>query len=136
MFTQRQNEILEAVVNRIIPADQDPGGWEGGVGDYLFHQFEGDLKPLLPFYVLGLDALDSESLALYSAEFDRLPTVLRDELLAHLEVGKVITVWPIDAAAWFRTVVEHCAEGYYSDPGNGGNINGLSWKMIGFEVRG
>ena len=44
MLNQRQTEILEAMVNRIIPADQDPGGWDGGVGDYLFRQFEGDLK--------------------------------------------------------------------------------------------
>jgi hypothetical protein len=136
MLNQRQTEILEAMVNRIIPADEDPGGWDGGVGDYLSRQFEGDLKHLLPAYQLGLDALDAESHALYAASFDRLPSVLRDELLAHLEVGKVITVWALDPAAWFRMVVEHCAEGFYSDPGNGGNKNGVSWKMIGFEVCG
>jgi hypothetical protein len=136
MLSERQIEILEAMVNRIIPADQDPGGWDGGVGDYLFRQFEGDLKHLLPVYELGLDALDVESQALYAATFDRLPTVLRDELLAHLEVGKIITVWPLDAAAFFHMVVEHCAEGYYSDPGNGGNKESASWKMIGFEVKG
>src|SRR4051812_28531392 len=119
MLNTRQSEILEAMVNRIIPADQDPGGWDGGVGDYLACQFERDLKYLLPVYQLGLDALDVESNALYGASFDRLPSVLRDELLAHLEVGKVLTVWALDPAAWFRTVVEHCAEGYYSDPGNG-----------------
>jgi len=136
MLSERQLEILEAMVNRIIPADEDPGGWEGGVGDYLIRQFEGDLKHLVTFYALGLDALDAESRALYATSFDRLPTVLRDELLAHLEVGKIITVWPIDAAIFFRLVVEHCAEGYYSDPGNGGNKNAASWKMIGFEVRG
>ncbi|MEO8393076.1 MAG: gluconate 2-dehydrogenase subunit 3 family protein [Chloroflexota bacterium] len=135
MLNTRQLEILEAMVNRVIPADQDPGGWEGGVGDYLFRQFAGDLKHLLPFYALGLNALDAESNALYGASFDRLPSVLRDELLAHIEVGTVITVWGLDAALWFRTVIEHCAEGYYSDPGNGGNKNAQSWKMIGFEVR-
>ena len=136
MLNARQMEILEAVVNRMIPSDNDPGGWEGGVGDYLLRQFERDLKHLLPVYQLGLDALDIEARALYSASFDRLPTILRDELLAHVEVGKVITVWAVDPAAFFRMMAEHCAEGYYSDPGNGGNKDGISWKMIGFEVRG
>jgi hypothetical protein len=27
-------------------------------------------------------------------------------------------------------------EGFYGDPGNGGNRNAVSWHMIGFEVRG
>src|SRR5687768_3250849 len=26
---------LRAAINRVIPADEWPGGWEGGVGDYL-----------------------------------------------------------------------------------------------------
>jgi hypothetical protein len=33
-------------------------------------------------------------------------------------------------------LAEHCAEGFYSDPGNGGNHSESAWKMIGFEVRG
>jgi hypothetical protein len=32
--------------------------------------------------------------------------------------------------------VEHSAEGFYSDPGNGGNRDNIAWKMIGFEVTG
>ena len=33
-------------------------------------------------------------------------------------------------------IVEHCAEGFYSNPENGGNKDGIAWEMIGFEVRG
>jgi len=136
MLPPRQLEILEALVNRIIPADDDPGGWEAGVGDYLLRQFERDLKPQLQMYVLGLDALDSEARAVYTESFDRLPATKQDELLGHIEAGKVTTLWVVDPVVFFRMVVNHCAEGYYSDPGNGGNKDGVSWKMIGFEVRG
>ena len=41
-----------------------------------------------------------------------------------------------DPVAFFQTAVEHAMEGFYSDPGNGGNHDGVSWRMIGFEVRG
>ncbi len=135
MLTSRQTALLQVLVNRIIPADDAPGGWEGGVRDYLARQFEGDLKSQLPLYRLGLDALDAESRAVYNAPLDRLPTTVQDELLAQIELGEVVTAWPIDPPTWFRRVVDHCAEGYYSDPANGGNPDAASWKMIGFEVR-
>ena len=134
MLTARQIEILEALVNRIIPADDYPGGWEAGVGDYLFRQFERDLKHMLPVYALGLDALDSEARAIYHQPFDQLPPAAQDELLGRVEAGKVTTMWAVDPATFFRMAAEHCAEGYYSDPGNGGNKDGVSWQMMGFEV--
>ena len=30
-------------------------------------------------------------------------------------------------------LVNHAAEGYYADPGQGGNRNRVSWRMIGFQ---
>lgn len=136
MLTARQVEVLKALVNRIIPADDYPGGWDAGVGNYLFGQFERDLKHALPIYALGLDALDAEAQAVYGANFDRLAETVQDDLLGRIEAGGVSTVWAVDAAAFFRLAVEHCAEGYYSDPGNGGNKDGVSWGMMGFEVTG
>ena len=136
MFSPRQIELLRALIDSIIPADEDPGGWEAGVGNYLFHQFERDLKHLLPLYVLGLEALDAEAQAVYHLSFDRLPAHQQNELLMRIEVGSMVSTWLIDPIAFFRMAVEHCAEGYYSNPENGGNHGGASWKMIGFEVRG
>ena len=43
--------------------------------------------------------------------------------------------WPVDPAEFFRNVIEHVMEGYYSDPGNGGNRDSIAWRMIGFEAR-
>jgi hypothetical protein len=136
LLSLRQIEILQAVVNRIIPADQHVSGWDAGVGDYLFRQFERDLKWALPLYALALDAIDAEARADYRSPFARMIPALQDDLLARIENGKVITLWQIDPAAFFRLLCEHCAEGFYADPGNGGNRGGVSWKMIGFEVRG
>jgi hypothetical protein len=135
MLSERQIVILEALVNRVIPPDDDPGGWEAGVGDYLFKQFERDLKALVPVYALGLDALDAEAREA-GQRFAELPVEVQDSLLWLVEAGEVRTAWGVDPVSFFRMVVDHCAEGFYADPGNGGNRDGVSWKMIGFEVSG
>lgn len=46
-LTEGQQHTLRAAVDRIIPADDYPGAWQCGVGDYLARQFESDLRPML-----------------------------------------------------------------------------------------
>jgi hypothetical protein len=136
MLTESQHTALRALVDRIIPADDFPSGWQAGVGDYLAGQFERDLRPQLDHYRIGLDALDAEAQANTGARFAELDAAEQDALLRRIEAGRVTTAWPIDPAAFFQVAVEHAMEGFYSDPGNGGNRDGIAWRMIGFEVRG
>jgi hypothetical protein len=136
MFNARQLATLQALVDRISPADDFPSGWQAGVGDYLAGQFERDLRPQLERYRAGLDALDAEARAIAGVGFVELDAAGQDALLGRVEAGQVQADWPIDPAAFFRDAIEHAAEGFYSDPGNGGNRDGVSWRMIGFEVRG
>jgi len=136
MLSSKQVAVLQLVVDRIIPPDGDPGGWESGVGDYLARQFERDLKDVVDMYRTGLDALAAEAQALYGIDFAALTASAIDALLARLERGEVATTWTINPADFFVMLVNHSMEGYYGDPGNGGNRNGASWKMIGFEVTG
>ena len=136
MLTELQRATLRALVDRIIPADDFPSGWQAGVGDYLARQFKRDLRPQLDRYRVGLDALDAEAQAGSGLRFAELVATDQDALLRRVEAGTVATAWPIDPAAFFQAAVEHAMEGFYSDPGNGGNHDGVSWRMIGFEVRG
>lgn len=135
MFTEWQLATLRALVDRIIPADDFPSGWDAGVGDYLGRQFERDLRPQLDRYRAGLDALDLEAHTTNSTSFAELEAAGQDALLRRIEAGQVTADWPIDPAAFFHDAVEHAMEGFYSDPGNGGNRDSVSWRMIGFEVR-
>ena len=57
MLTEQQLATLRALVDRIIPADDFPSGWQAGVGDYLAGQFKRDLRGQLDRYRAGLDAL-------------------------------------------------------------------------------
>ena len=136
VLTEYQRETLRALIDRIIPADDFPGGWEAGVGDYLDRQFAADLRPLIEMYRAGLDALDGEARAMTGVDFAQLAPDTQDEVLRRVEAGDVSADWSVDPSAFFRTAIEHAAEGYYGDPGNGGNRDEVSWRMIGFEVTG
>lgn len=131
-LTATQETTLRAAVDRIIPPDDDPGGWAAGVGDYLSCQFTRDLAPLLDRYEAGLAALDAAAHRAHAAPFAALPPATQDELLTAVERGQ-----HGDALAlFFATLVTHTMEGFYGDPGNGGNRDAAAWAMIGFAVRG
>ena len=136
MLSPKQLDTLRAAIDRIIPPDNYPGGWEAGVGDYLARQFERDLKDAVALYHAGLDALDADAHILYGNDFAALDSHLQDSLLSRLEQSHVLAGWSIDPSQFFERFVNHCMEGYYSDPGNGGNRSGIAWTMIGFEVTG
>jgi hypothetical protein len=122
-------------MNRIIPADDFPDAWEAGIGDYLARQFELDLRPQLEIYQLGLEALEAECQDSVGIGFAGLDAAAQDVILGRIETGQVMSSWPVDPAEFFRIVIEHVMEGYYSDPGNGGNRDATAWRMIGFEAR-
>lgn len=136
MFDAEQTKCLRALLDTVIPPDDYPGAWEAGVGDYLMGQLTGDLADKLPLYRSWLDGLAAEARAVVGMDFADMSLAERTEALARIERGAVETAWSIEPASFFREIVEHCAEGYYSDPGNGGNRDGIAWQMIGFEVSG
>jgi gluconate 2-dehydrogenase gamma chain len=120
-------------MNRIIPQDDFPDAWEADVGDYLARQFERDLRSQVEIYRLGLEALEAESQAFAGQGFTELDASTQDAILNRIETGQVALPWPVDPTRFFHMVIEHVMEGYYSDPGNGGNRDSISWRMIGFE---
>ena len=135
-LTTDQLRCLNALIDTLIPPDDWPGGVDAGVVGYLVRLLR-DQRELLPIYESGLDLLDLEAHA-YRAwtDFHELDPSERTELLVNLEKGVTSREWPFSPSWFLSTAVNHAAEGFYSDPGNGGNRDGVAWKMIGFEVRG
>jgi Gluconate 2-dehydrogenase subunit 3 len=132
MLTPTHWNILRSLMNRIIPADDFPDAWEAGVGDYLTRQFDSDIHSHVETYQLGLEALEAESQAHAGKGFTELDASAQDMILSRIETGQVMVSWPVDPTGFFHMVIEHVMEGYYSDPGNGGNRDSIAWKMIGF----
>lgn len=132
MLPPAQLDTLHSLMDRIIPPDQDVGAWDAGVADYLAKQFAGDLREYVDVYRAGLEALEAEALARTQTSFAALPADAQDALLRQVEAGQVVHAWPLDPAQFFAEVVQHVSEGYYADPGNGGNRDQAAWQMIGF----
>ena len=133
MLTAYHWNILRSMMNRIIPQDDFPNAWDAGVGNYLSHQFERDLQHQVEDYRLGLETLEAESQAYAGKNFTELDASTQDMILSRLETGQVTLSWPVNPTEFFHIVIEHVMEGYYSDPGNGGNRDSKSWQMIGFK---
>ncbi len=129
LLTTRRSRTLQSAVDRIIPADDYPSGWGAGVGDYFARLLAREPR-FLPVYRDGLDALEAEA----GGDFSGLGPGQQDALLRDVEAGRVRTPWSQDPAAFFRLLVEQTMEGFYADPGNGGNRGGVAWDMIGYGV--
>jgi len=119
-LNERQTQTLHALVNCIVPADDYPNGWDAGVGEYLARLLTRE-PPLLFAYRSGLDAIEAEA-----PGFCLLPAPAQNALLTCLERE--------ERGAFFRLLVTHVMEGFYADPGSGGNRDGIAWQMIGYKV--
>jgi len=135
MLTADHWNTLRSMMNRIIPQDDFPNAWDAGVGNYLSLQFERDLQHQVGNFCLGLETLEAESQAYSGKSFSELDSSTQDMLLSRIESGQVTLSWSVNPTEFFRMVIEHVMEGYYSDPGNGGNRDSIAWRMIGFESR-
>ena len=106
-FTENEVTILKALFDTLIPPDDFPGGWEGGVERYLLQAFQTDLRDAVPAYKTAVSNLG-------------------DAFLGQSYEERVETIRSFDPE-FVDLAATHAAEGYYSAPGPG-------WQMIGFEV--
>ena len=107
-------ETLRAAVDTVVPADEWPGGWDGGVAELLERDGDAVLgwaRPLLERATAWLDAAGFE-------------TVDREALLARLARE--------DPDA-FAAVVRVAHEGYY---GGSRGFEPPAWGMVGFRPLG
>ena len=126
-------ETLRAVVDCLIPPDDYAGAFDAGVCDFIVRLFETDLAEQREFFDAGLEAIESEALARFDTRFADLSPDQQVVILQSIERGSVNTPWPIAPDQFFEILVRTTAEGYYSDPEQGGNKGSVSWAMTGFQ---
>jgi len=126
-------ETLRAVVDCLIPPDDFPGAFEAGVCDFLARLLETDLADQREVFASGLEGIESEALARFDRSFVDVNSDQQVEVLRDVEHGRVMTSWPTSPQHFFEILVMTTAEGYYSDPEQGGNKESVSWVMTGFQ---
>jgi choline dehydrogenase-like flavoprotein len=115
---------LRAAVERVIPADEWPSGWDGGVADYLRTATRDLTWALDPLTALA-ERLDVAAGSLGGSGFDRLTSEQQDAVLALLEHDD-------EAASQFSALRRVCWEGYYAASAGRPSPAGLA--MVGFRA--
>jgi choline dehydrogenase-like flavoprotein len=126
---------LRALVDRIIPADDGPSGWQAGVGDFLQSMLTGDLRERAADVETGLRLLDAEARARHGGTaFASLSETDQDAVITDLLSGRARGEWDgVAPDACLTLMVSLTAQGFYGDPDNGGNRNGVTWDLVGYR---
>lgn len=156
-FTPAEYECVEALVSRLIPADDlGPGAREAGAADFIDNQLAGSFGRGERWYMQGpfADGLKTQG---YQAEhapaelyraaiaaldehcrrnfdgsvFAELDGGEQDAILTQIEKEE-LELSEVSAAAFFALLQENTIEGFFSDPIYGGNRDMIGWKLVGF----
>ena len=131
-LTAAESDILEAIVARLIPTDENgPGAAEARAAHYIDRALSGPLASSKAAYVSGLAAVDAYAQSSRGTPFVKLSASDQDALLTDMEKNAATGFRP-NSAAFFNMVHNHTMQGTFSDPYYGGNANFVGWDLIGY----
>lgn len=131
-LTAGESDILDAIVSRLIPTDENgPGAGEARAAHYIDRALTGALASSREAYRAGLAAVDAYAQATKGARFAQLSAADQDAVLTDMEKN-VATGFAPSAAAFFNLVRSHTIQGTFCDPYYGGNGNFIGWDLIGY----
>jgi len=156
-FTPAEVETVEALVDRLIPADElSPGGKDVGIVVYIDRQLSGPFGRdqglyMAPPFVEGLPGQGLQSpvtpaqryrrsiaalnaycaSAYFGKSFAQIPNPEQDKILTNMESG-TLRLKGLSSKAFFQILLQNTKEGFFADPVYGGNREMVGWKMIGF----
>jgi gluconate 2-dehydrogenase gamma chain len=129
-FPPPQLRLIEALVDRLIPGDENgPGALECGVADYIGRSFAGHLAGEREAFTEGLAAIDAFARKNHDAFFADLAPQRKDEILAALESNEAAGFKP-DSRTFFNRIRQLTLEGMFGDPYYGGNRGFAGWDLI------
>jgi gluconate 2-dehydrogenase gamma chain len=155
-FTAEEWALLTALVDRLIPADeQGPGALEAGVAEFIDRQMtepygygalwymQGPFRQAGPefgyqlkytprdLYRAALAAFDKAVQAKLGKAFRNLDEVAKDAVIGELQHGQ-LAMGDIPSSTFFDHLWQNTQEGYFCDPVHGGNKGMAAWRMINF----
>jgi gluconate 2-dehydrogenase gamma chain len=155
-FTPEEATTVEAIVDRLIPADAlSPGGKDVGCAVYIDRQLAGPYGHFGGWYMKGpfqrgtpqqgeqsdvtfaeryrkwLAALEDHCRQAFGMRFADLSNERKDQVIKDLEDDK-LKLGEASGKDFFKQILTDTQQGFFADPIYGGNKDMASWKMIGF----
>ena len=135
-LTVEETEILDAMVGRLIPADDHgPGAREAGAPQFIDRELGGALANSREAYRAGLLALDHYARYSRSARFAELSHTDQDSVLFDVQTGGATGAgagFLGSSASFFNMVKGHTWQATFGDPYYGGNQDFIGWSLIGY----
>ena len=133
-LTATEADLLEAIVDRLIPSDAlGPGAREARAAHYIDRALGGALSSSRQAYASGLSALDRYARASRGKGFLELSASDQDSVLMDVESGTVTPgIFAGSSAQFFTLVLNHTRQGTFGDPYYGGNANFVGWDLLGY----
>jgi gluconate 2-dehydrogenase gamma chain len=131
-LTATESDLLEAIVERLIPSDANgPGAKEARAAHYIDRALIGALASSRNAYASGLEALDRYARSSRGKPFLALSPTDQDSVLIDCETGGA-TGFTGSSAQFFAMVLNHTRQGTFGDPYYGGNANFVGWDLINY----
>ncbi|MEX2132093.1 MAG: gluconate 2-dehydrogenase subunit 3 family protein [Pseudohongiellaceae bacterium] len=129
-LTAAEAETLEAIVDRILPSDENgPGAREARAAHYIDCSLAADNLTSRELYLIGLSALDEYSVKQHGSRFHLLDSAVQDAVLTAVQADQVPGFRP-SGAGFFGMVRNHTIDGTFCDPYYGGNRGFVGWDML------
>ena len=127
---------LRALVERMVPQDSDPSGWEGFT-DFVDATVAMEPDTSVARIVAGLRSLDREANRLGVASFATLNPTVQDRLLDDLATEMERPGWTeAGPSAFIELIARWCAFSFYGGPARRGGSEPASWRMVGYREIG
>ena len=139
VLTDEQSMIMDALADAIIPPGEFAGGKDAGVTRFIDQQIgrHGYLQREREMYQICLKALNQGSIREFGQIFTELEDSSKEEYLKKMESGHYNSIdtgndWgKFTPSQFFNSVRNHCMMGFYGSPEHGGNIDYVSYRMLG-----
>ncbi|MFO0594143.1 MAG: gluconate 2-dehydrogenase subunit 3 family protein [Myxococcaceae bacterium] len=132
-FTDPEWATLVAAVDRVLPKDQDAGGVEAGVPEYIDKMLQTEaMQQTKQNFVPGLAAIDRRAQRMFQKPFPQCTGEQQDELITLFKNSPEKS----GEARWYEILIVLTMEGFLGDPSYGGNKGEVGWKTVGFELVG
>lgn len=135
-FTDEEASLVDLITEQLVPTDDTPGAIEAGCLNFIDKQLVGPYSRHQKNYRQGLRCLQTTCRAKFGLPFQELDWPEQTAILSALESGDVdSTDWPdVSPQRFFQLIRDHTMQGFYGSPRHGGNVNYLSYRMLGLDV--